>query len=86
MAITVPFDDGLGECIVQDHPRLRGLPYIVVWTRAESRLGDALACSENRLGKAGDELAERLPDECENIRCGRAEELLAMHGVQRLSQ
>jgi hypothetical protein len=49
-AIAVPFDDGLGECIVQDHPRLRGLPYIVVWTRAESRLGDAWACSENRLG------------------------------------
>ena len=47
---------------------------------------EAWVRAEYGLGKAGDELAERLANKYENIYSGRAEELLAMHSVQRLSQ
>ena len=73
--IVSPLYDVLGDCIVDNHGRLRGPPQSI------SRPG-----AEDRLGESGDELAERLSDEGENIRRSGVEKILAMHGAQDLLQ
>ena len=70
-----PLYDCFGDCIVDDHGRLRGPP------QSHSRPG-----AEDRLGEPRDELAERLSDESEYIRSSGVEKILAMHGVQDLLQ
>jgi hypothetical protein len=70
-----PLYDCFGDCIVDDHGRLRGPP------QSHSRPG-----AEDRLGEPRDELAERLSDESEYIRSSGVEEILAMHGVQDFLQ